>query len=326
MENEPTSQEILNQDILGEIAKDYLKERRNKRRWGIFFKSAFLVYLLALLAIIFQQGRDSAPRGDFTAMVDLSGVIAPTTNTNATVVLQGLRNAYESKAKGIILYINSPGGTVAQSAAIHDGILRLKAEFPDTPIYSAVADMCASGGYYAAVATENIYAQRSSIVGSIGVLMDMYGFSGTLDKLGIERRLLTAGSNKGMLDPFSPQNPAHNAHAQTMLDDMHQQFIEVVQNGRGDRLVDDPDIFSGLYWTGSRAIDLGLIDDFLTPTQIARDVVGAEEIVDFSVKPDFFEQLGSQFGVIMSLLGITTNTSVSMRGMPMYLPAGANLP
>lgn len=322
--NNQASQIGIDPSILGEIAKDYLKETRNKRRWGIFFKVAFLVYLLALLVIISRQGSGLAPDGDFTAMVSLEGLIAPETSASASVVLQGLRNAYEADAKGIILYVNSPGGTVAQSAAIHDGILRLKEEFPNIPIHTAVADMCASGGYYAAVATENIYAQRSSIVGSIGVLMDMYGFSGTLEKLGVERRLLTAGSNKGMLDPFSPENPKHNAHAQSILDEMHQQFIEVVQTGRGDRLASDPEIFSGLYWTGSQAVDFGLIDDFLTPNQIARDVIGAEELVDFTLHPTLLDQLSSQFGVVMSLLGISNSTSVVLRGMPMFLPAGAS--
>lgn len=315
----------IDQDLLGKIAKDFIKEKRNKRRWGIFFKVTFLLYLLALLVILPRQGGGLTPTsGEYTAMVSLTGLIAPETNASASAVLQGLRNAYESDTKGIILYVNSPGGTVAQSAAIHDGILRLRDEFPDTPIYSAVADMCASGGYYAAVATPNIYAQRSSIVGSIGVLMDMYGFSGTLDKLGIERRLLTAGSNKGMLDPFSPEKPEHNAHAQSILDEMHQQFITVVQVGRGDRLVNDPEIFSGLYWTGSQAVELGLIDDFLTPTQIARDIIGAEELVDFTLRPTLWEQLSSQFGVITSLLGFSNNTSVTMRGMPMYLPSSAS--
>ena len=330
MENEPSSSNnqasnfSMDQDLLGEIAKDYIKEKRNKRRWGVFFKVAFLVYLLALLVVISRQSSGLTPSGEYTAMVSLAGLIAPETNASASVVLKGLRNAYESDAKGIILYVNSPGGTVAQSAAIHDGILRLKEEFPDTPIYTAVADMCASGGYYAAVATQNIYAQRSSIVGSIGVLMDMYGFSGALDKLGVERRLLTAGSNKGMLDPFSPENPEHNAHAQSILDEMHQQFIAVVQAGRGSRLANDPDIFSGLYWTGSQAVELGLIDDFFTPSQIARDIIGAEELVDFTLQPTLWEQLSSQFGVLTSLLGFSNNTSVTLRGMPMYLPVGAS--
>lgn len=314
---------VVDRGILGEIAKDYVKEKRNKRRWGIFFKVAFLVYLLALLVVISRQGSGLTPEGDFTAMVSLKGLIAPETSASAAVVLKGLRNAYESDAKGIILYVNSPGGTVAQSAAIHDGILRLKEEFPNTPIHTAVADMCASGGYYAAVATENIYAQRSSIVGSIGVLMDMYGFSGTLEKLGVERRLMTAGSNKGMLDPFSPEKPEDKAHAQAILDEMHQQFIGVVQAGRGDRLVSDPDIFSGLYWTGSQAVDLGLIDGFFTPSQIASDVIGAEKLVDFTLHPTLLEQLSSQFGVVMSLLGFSGNASVTLRGMPMFLPASA---
>jgi protease-4 len=322
--NNNTSQIGIDQDILSEIAKDFVKEKRSKRRWGIFFKVAFLLYLLAILVVISRQGSGLMPEGDFTAMVSLEGLIAPGTQASASVVLQGLRDAYESEAKGIILQVNSPGGTVGQSAAIHDGILRLKEEFPDTPIHTAVADLCASGGYYAAVATENIYARPSSIVGSIGVLMDMYGFTGTLDKLGVERRLLTAGSNKGMLDPFSPVNPEHTAHAQGILDEMHQQFIDVVQTGRGDRLASDPDIFSGLYWVGSQAVDLGLIDDFLTPSQIARDVIGAEKLVDFTPQKTLLEQFSSQFGVVLSLFGITTNTSVAMRGMPMFLPTSAS--
>ena len=312
-----------NDQVVNELARDYLDEKRSKRRWGIFFKAAFLLYLLVLLGVVMDQ-RPGTPEGDFAGVVKLSGLISPGTPANAERVLSGLNVAFKSEAKGIILEINSPGGTVAQSAAIHDGILNLRQKYPDTPIHTVIADMGASGGYYVAASTDAIYAHESSIVGSIGVLMDMYGFEGTMEKLGIERRLMTSGTNKGMLDPFSPPNTEHQAHAQGILDDMHRQFIDVVKNGRGDRLVDDPGLFSGLYWTGSQALPLGLIDGFGTTNQVAKDVFEVNEIVDFTVQPTLLEQFADgPLGKALSLLGIELNQPMGkLTGMPMYLISG----
>jgi protease-4 len=232
-----------------------------------------------------------------TALVEMQGVIQAKGDANADDVISALQAAFDDKgAAGVILRINSPGGSPVQAGIINDEIGRLRAKHSDKPLYVVIEDICASGGYYVAAAGDKIYVDKASIVGSIGVLMDGFGFTGSMDKLGVERRLLTAGQNKGFLDPFSPQNERHKEHAQGMLNDIHQQFIDVVRKGRGTRLKETPDMFSGLMWTGSKSIELGLADGYGTVDTVARDILKAEEIRDYTVKPNFAEKFARQFG------------------------------
>ena len=293
-------------DILQRLAFESLREQKRARRWSIFFKAFFALYLLAVLVLV-QLDAVTEIKGDHTALVDLEGVIQADGNVNADTVVSGLRQAFKSKhSKGVILRINSPGGSPVQSDYINREIHRLRSEYPNKPMYSVVTDIAASGGYYVAAASEKIYANQSSIVGSIGVLMDGFGFVDTLKKLGVERRLLVSGKYKGMLDPFSPLKEVEKGHAQLLLEQVHEQFIEAVQRGRGDRLVDNEDLYSGLFWTGLQAKELGLIDEFGSASQIARDVFGAKEIVEYTVKPNFFDRFAEQLGMGMAKIFSST--------------------
>ncbi len=288
-----------NTRILTMLARDYLKERKSRRRWGWFFKGLIVVYLGATLLIWFQSGEQNIA-GDHTALVELEGLIAPNA-TNADDINDSLRRAFEaSKAVGVIMRINSPGGTPVQAAKINAEIRRLKALYPGKPFYVVVSDVCASGGYYVAVAADQIYAHPSSIVGSIGVRMDTFGFVDAMDKIGIERRLITAGKNKGMLDPFSPLAPDQLIHAETMIAEVHQQFIEAVKQGRGDRLDLDQDLFSGLFWSGEKARTLGLVDAFGGVDEVARDVIGTERVVIYNPELSLLDQFARSIGVIGS--------------------------
>jgi protease-4 len=288
-----------NTRILTLLARDYLNDRKSRRRWGWFFKGLIILYLGATLLIWFQ-GSEQSISGTHTALVELEGLIAPSA-TNADDINDSLRRAFEaSDAVGIIMRINSPGGTPVQAAKINAEIHRLKALYPDKPFYAVVSDVCASGGYYVAVAADQIYAHPSSIVGSIGVRMDAFGFVDAMDKLGIERRLITAGENKGMLDPFSPLAPDQLLHAETMIAEVHQQFIDAVKQGRGDRLDLNEDLFSGLFWTGEKAKTLGLVDDFGGIDEVARDVIGAESIVLYNPELSLLDQFARSVGVTIS--------------------------
>lgn len=214
--------------------------------------------------------------------------------------MAGLQAAFEdSKTRGVILRINSPGGSPVQAGQIYDEIKRLRGEYPNIPLYAVVDDICASGGYYVAAAADRIYVNKASIVGSIGVLMDGFGFTGTMDKLGVERRLLTAGENKGFLDPFSPPNPRQQAYAKAMLGEIHQQFIQAVRDGRGKRLKETPDMFSGLVWSGEKSIALGLADALGSAEYVAREVIKAEDIVDFTPQEGFADRFAKRFGVAL---------------------------
>ena len=267
-------------DAIVELANAGLKEQRRTRRWGIFFKLFFVAYLVIfLIAIVGSKNADTLKTGErHTALVSLIGVIADGEDASANNVVSGLRAAFENEnSAAVILSINSPGGSPVQSAYINSEIKRLRELYPAKPIYAVVSDICASGGVYVAVAADKIFANESSIVGSIGVRMDGFGFEGTIEKLGIERRLLTAGKHKAVLDPFSPENPVEKQHVQTMLNDIHQEFIDVVKEGRGDRLADDPKLFTGLFWTGTKAMELGLIDGLGSAGYVAREVVGVED-------------------------------------------------
>jgi protease IV len=284
--------------VIEKLAQSALDEQRRARRWGIFFKSLTFAYLLVLLFIAtgWLQGRETLP-GDHTALIDLDGVISADSPANAESINQGLQDAFESKGtRGVILRINSPGGSPVQAGNINTEIRRLRERYPDVPLYAVVEDICASGGYYVAVAADRIYVDKASIVGSIGVLMDGFGFTGTMDKLGVDRRLLTAGENKGFLDPFSPVDPAQREFAKKMLGEIHQQFIDVVRQGRGKRLKEAPDTFSGLVWTGQRSVDLGLADALGSVDFVAREVIKAETIVDFTPRESIAERFAKRFG------------------------------
>ncbi len=285
--------------VLEKLAISALQEQRRARRWGIFFKSLTLLYLFAILfiAIGWTGKKDDVHSGKHTALVDLVGVIAPGSEASAEHVTEGLQNAFKDKnTQGVILRINSPGGSPVQAGYINDEIRRLRVLYPKIPIYAVVEDICASGGYYVAAAADKIYVDKASVVGSIGVLMNGFGFTGTMEKLGVERRLLTAGKNKGFLDPFSPLDASQKEYAQNMLADIHQQFIKVVREGRGQRLKESADTFSGLMWTGEKSIALGLADATGSVDYVARDVIKAEDIVDFSAHEGFAERFAKRFG------------------------------
>jgi protease IV len=283
--------------VVEQFARDYLRDRRHDRRWRIFFRLAWLLLLAFVLYSLFSQDTSvSAHTSPHTAMVELNGVIAEDSDASAERVVSGLKSAFEDKfAQAVVLRINSPGGSPVQSGIINDEIRRLKAKH-NKKLYAVVEDVCASGAYYAAVAADEIYVDKASIVGSIGVLMDGFGFTGTMDKLGIERRLMTAGENKAILDPFSPINDQQKVFVQGMLDQIHQQFIKVVKDGRGAKLKEAPDMFSGLFWNGEQALKLGLADKYGNVAFVAREVVKAETVVDYTAKDNVAERLAKRFG------------------------------
>jgi len=301
-EMEPNGEkENWERKVIEKLARSALDEQRKSRNWGILFKTLTFVYLFVVLfiALGWMTGRETLP-GDHTALVELDGVIAADTHANADVITQGLHDAFESKGtKGVILRINSPGGSPVQAGAINGEMHRLRQKYPQIPLYAVVEDICASGGYYVAVAADQIYVDRASIVGSIGVLMNGFGFTGAMEKLGVERRLLTAGDNKGFLDPFSPINAAQRDYAQKMLREIHQQFIEVVRQGRGKRLKEGPDTYSGLVWTGQRSIELGLADALGSVQYVAREIIKAEKIVDFTPRENIAERFAKRFGAAL---------------------------
>jgi len=279
------------------LVAEVLRERRTDRRWRIFFRLAWLGLALALLwVLVSDRSHHTAPAGPHTALVELRGEIAADTEASAEQLLSGLRNAFEDKgAKAVVLRINSPGGSPVQAGILYDEIRRLK-KLHGKKVYAVVEEVCASGAYYVAVAADEIFVDKASIVGSIGVLMDGFGFTGLMDKLGIERRLLTAGDNKGMLDPFSVQDPKQRAYAQAMIDQVHQQFIRVVREGRGQRLKETPETFSGLFWNGEEAVKTGLADRFGNLDHVAREVVKAEEVIDYTPRENVAEKLAKRFG------------------------------
>jgi protease IV len=303
--------------VIEKLARAALEEQKKARNWGIFFKSLTFLYLFIVLIAAFGwlSGGESALPGDHTALVELSGVIAADTHSNADTINLGLNNAFENKGtRGVILRINSPGGSPVQAGTINSEIRRLREKYPKIPIYAVIEDICASGGYYVAVAADKIYVDKASIVGSIGVLMDGFGFTGTMEKLGVERRLLTAGENKGFLDPFSPMLPGQREYAQKMLGEIHQQFIDVVRKGRGKRLKEGPETFSGLVWTGQKSVDLGLADALGSVDFVAREVVKAEKVVDFTPHENLAERFAKRFGAAVgSALFRSAGTTGTLR-------------
>ncbi|MBP6901655.1 MAG: S49 family peptidase [Burkholderiaceae bacterium] len=294
------------------LAHELLRERRSERRWRIAIRLAWLGLVGAVLWVLLaDRGHHSAPAGPHTALVELRGEIAPDTEASAEQMLSGLRSAFEDVgARAVVLRINSPGGSPVQAGIINDEIRRLKA-LHKKKVYAVVEEICASGAYYVAVAADEIYVDKASLVGSIGVLMDGFGFTGVMEKLGVERRLLTAGQNKAMLDPFSEQNPQHRAYMQAMLDQIHQQFIAVVKAGRGARLKAGDDTFSGLVWNGEEAVKSGLADHLGNLDYVAREVVKAEEIIDYTPRDNVAERLAKRFGAAIGDGAVRAAASLS---------------
>lgn len=297
-------------DVLNRLAFATLNEQRRARRWGIFFKVLLFIYLFSLFFVfkpdLGKQLMGTAEEFSSTkhvALVELQGIIADDSEASADIVITGLRAAFaDTNTVGVILRVNSPGGSPVQSGYINDEIKRLREKHPEIPLYAVITDMCASGGYYIAAAADKIYADKASIVGSIGVIMSSFGFVEALQKLGIERRLLTAGEHKAFLDPFSPQKDEDATHVKTLLNNIHEQFIDVVKKGRGERLkVDEnPQLFSGLVWTGEQAVQLGLVDALGSSSFVAREVLKTEKLVDFTAKPNYFEKFAENFGSAMA--------------------------
>ncbi|MCW7553410.1 S49 family peptidase [Endozoicomonas gorgoniicola] len=291
--------------LIENLAEGALKEQRRARRWGIFFKLLTFTWLFATIGIFYSAFRVDVPvmepSGGHTALVDVSGVIADGNDASADVIVGGLRAAFEDPGtKGVILRINSPGGSPVQAGYIYDEIRRLRSKYPETPLYSVIMDIGASGGYYVAAAADEIYADKASLVGSIGVVSSGFGFVEAIDKLGITRRTYTAGEYKAFNDPFLPMDEEATTRWQESLDSIHHQFINAVKAGRGDRLTDDKVIFSGMVWTGENAVGLGLVDGLGSAGYVAREVVGNETIVDFTARLSPLEKFARDMGVSFS--------------------------
>ncbi|CAN5627028.1 S49 family peptidase [soil metagenome] len=296
--NDPTSQAGWERATLEQLAFSALREQRATRRWKTFVRLSWLVFFVFLAWAVMSRGAPSTAKTTaHTALVEIKGEIAAGGDASAEFVVAAMKTAFEDEgAKAVILLINSPGGSPVQAGIINDEIKRLKAKH-NKPVYAVVEETCASAAYYIAAAADKIYVDKASIVGSIGVLMDGFGFTGLMEKVGVERRLLTAGENKGFLDPFSPMSDAQRAHAQKMLDQIHTQFIDVVKAGRGDRLkLDTPGLFSGLFWSGQQAVELGLADQLGNVDFVAREVVKAEDVIDYTRRDNVAEKLAKKFG------------------------------
>ncbi len=288
--------------VLERLALEVLAEQKRRRRWSVFLRLSTLALVAAVLWV-FGGFAEVEPLdgGRHTALVSLEGEIAAKGEVSADHVVASLQAAFaDAGTQGVVLRINSPGGSPVQAGIISDEILRLRALHPEVPVFAVVEDICASGGYYVAAVTDRIYVDKASIVGSIGVLMDGFGFSGLMERLGIERRLLTAGDNKGFLDPFSPQQPKQLAHARLMLQEIHTQFVDTVRKGRGERLKETPEMFSGLMWSGAKSVEMGLADGFGTVDSVAREVIKAETIRDYTQKQNLAERFAQRFGAGMA--------------------------
>ena len=297
---EVTQQSGWEREVIEKLALAAVTEQTRARRWGVFFKSLMFVYLIAVFGVavypkISQDiGVDSK---DHTAVIDVVGMIADSKDANADSIIESLRNAVKDEhTKGIILNANSPGGSPVQSSYVYEEIRKIKKEHPALPIYAVVSDVCASGCYFIVSASDKIFVNPSSLVGSIGVIMDGFGFVETMEKLGVERRLITAGAHKAMLDPFSPPKEDESRYVKNLIDQVHQQFINSVKAGRGDRLKETPDLFSGLVWTGEEGVKLGLVDAVGTQDSVAKDLIGAEKRVDFSRQEHLLDKIAGKLG------------------------------
>jgi protease-4 len=286
--------------VIEKLALASITEQTRARRWSVFFKSLIFLYLIALFGVamyptIKQKIVDDSK--GHTAVIDVVGVIAEDQDANAASIIESLRDAVKDKnTKGIILHSNSPGGSPVQSAYVYEEIRKIKKEHPDLPVYAVVSDICASGCYYIASASDKIFVNQSSLIGSIGVLMDGFGFVDIMQKLGVERRLLTAGAHKAMLDPFSPPKEDETKYMQGLLDQVHQQFIGAVKAGRGDRLKETPEMFSGLVWTGKAGVNLGVADDFGNDDYVAKNIIGSEKLIDFTQQKHLLDKIAGKLG------------------------------
>ncbi len=299
-QNKPDQEAGWERKIIEKLALAAVTEQTRARRWGVFFKSLIFVYLFAVFGMAIYPkikqniGVDSKYH---TAVIDVVGVIAEDKDANATDIIESLRDAVkDTHTKGIILHSNSPGGSPVQSAYVYEEIRKIKKERPDLPVYAVVSDMCASGCYYIASASNKIFVNQSSLIGSIGVLMDGFGFVDIMQKMGVERRLLTAGAHKAMLDPFSPPKEDETKYMQGLLDEVHQQFISAVKAGRGDRLKETPDMFSGLVWTGEAGVKIGVADGFGNDDYVAKEIIGAKTLVDFTQQGSVLEKISGKLG------------------------------
>jgi len=296
------AEENWERGVIERLATEGLREQKRARRWGIFFKLLTFTFLFATLLVTIGAISESTHTclDKCTALVELRGELDADSPASAENITSGLQAAFKNKGtQGVVLRINSPGGSPVQAGEINDEIRRLRAKYPATPIYAVVEEVCASGAYYVAVAADQIYVNKASLIGSIGVIIDGFGFVGAMDKLGIERRALAAGENKTFLDPFSPLSPQQRDYAQGMITEIHQQFIAAVKAGRGTLLKESPELFSGLVWNGARGIDLGLADALGSVDYVAREVIKAEDIVDFTVKENLTERLARKFGATL---------------------------
>lgn len=303
--------------LIEKVVSGIGSEQRKARRWGIFFKLLTFAYLFAAVMLFSSSnGGGVASHGsEFTAVVEVKGVIAEGEEASADMIVTGLRDAFSAEGvKAVVLRINSPGGSPVQSGYVYDEIVRLRALHADIPVYAVIADIGASGAYYIAAAADKIYADKASLVGSIGVVGSGFGFVDALEKLGVERRQFTAGEHKGFLDPFQPINKDEKVFWEGVLATTHAQFIAQVKKGRGDKLVQDDKLFSGLIWTGEQALALGLIDGLGSTGYVARELVGAEEIVDFTPKPSPFESLVGRLGVQVGK-GVASSLGLSATGL-----------
>jgi len=294
-------QDNSDEGVLSRLAFASLTEQRRARRWNIFFKGVFAAYFfLFIIALYLPAKSDGIAKSNkpHTALIDVEGVISSETEASADSIITGLRAAFKAKkSKAVILRINSPGGSPVQSGYINDEIYRLKEKYPEKKVYAVITDICASGGYYIAAAADEIYADKASMVGSIGVLMNGFGFVDTMKKVGVERRLYTAGDHKGFLDPFSKANPDDVKHIKGLLKGIHQQFIDTVRKGRGKKLKEDDKLFSGLIWTGEESVEIGLVDGLGSSSYVARELVKEEKIVDYTPRPTFVDRFAERLGV-----------------------------
>jgi len=289
------------QKVLEKVLLASVNEQKRARRWGIFFKVLIIAYIF-LMTFMWFQGKPNKPGlKEHVALVEIMGGIGQGMDVDADQVATSLRRAFEEpKAKAVLLRINSPGGTPVQSAYLYDELRRLRGLHPDKKVYAVAMDMCASGAYYVAAGADQIYANASSIIGSIGVVMPAFGFVDVIKKIGVEQRSLTAGKDKLFLDPFSPENPTQVDHARSMLSSIHDQFIKAVKEGRGDRLKEQEELFTGLFWTGEKALELGLVDGLGSAAFVAREVIGIEDIIDYTISNNLLDRLASRFGASMS--------------------------
>ena len=311
---EKKDNENWERETINKLAFAAITEQRRSRRWTMVFRGLVLVWMFSFLALaIIGEQEANLELGAHTALIEIKGVISDDAEASADNVISALRKAFKNKhAAGVILRINSPGGSPVQAGYVNDEIIRLRNKYPDKPLYAVITDICASGGYYIAAAADQIYADKASLVGSIGVIMNGFGFTGTMDKLGVERRLLTAGEHKGFLDPFSPLKNEEVTHIKQQLDNLHMQFIDVVKNGRGDRLADDEKLFSGYIWSGEKSVELGLVDALGSSSYVAREILGEEKIVDYTVRPTFIDRFAERIGASM---GKSIATSVGLESL-----------